>query len=382
MPVFPRPLAATGMPLRSREVNKDDSGLTETVAAALGGERAAALTALAGRVAELRDMSEDAATTDVLLVPLDGRAARRWERMAQPDERWVYLRSGDGTSVLAVDEASEAGLREPAAAVVYPELHMRMVSWWLVHAWRSADLLEDTLESLTRWRITSGAVTARAVIEEAGSLVDEGNALTQAWRTGKAAAVDDDVKRPVLVREALGPVLLKAALGSRMKGSHDKLQATNVLTLLKKLTRATGEARFPEWYDLLSDAAHPAFGARIALATPPLAHPSEAVTVRTYARAPMALDDGRSRRPLEPTVALAVADAVIAAGTHLLDALEDGLAVVDDFGLTTAAATLTRRTYWRDFQPVRGSRACPCGRGKWSACGHRWGQETPARALS
>ncbi|MFJ5786563.1 hypothetical protein [Streptomyces hydrogenans] len=363
-------------------MNKDDSGLTETVAAALGGERAAALTALAGRVAELRDMSEDAATTDVLLVPLDGRAAQRWERMAQPDERWVYLRSGDGTSVLAVDEASEAGLREPAAAVVYPELHMRMVSWWLVHAWRSADLLEDTLESLTRWRITSGAVTARAVIEEAGSLVDEVNALTQAWRTGKAAAVDDDVKRPVLVREALGPVLLKAALGSRMKGSHDKLQATNVLTLLKKLTRATGEARFPEWYDLLSDAAHPAFGARIALATPPLAHPSEAVTVRTYARAPMALDDGRSRRPLEPTVALAVADAVIAAGTHLLDALEDGLAVVDDFGLTTAAATLTRRTYWRDFQPVRGSRACPCGRGKWSACGHRWGQETPGRALS
>ncbi|MFI7289777.1 hypothetical protein ACIBRY_24475 [Streptomyces anulatus] len=55
------------------------------------------------------------------------------------------------------------------------------------------------------------------------------------------------------------------------------------------------------------------------------------------------------------------------------------MALVDDFGLTTAAATLTRRTYWRAFHPTRGSRACPRGRGKWSACGHRWGAVRPGR---
>lgn len=370
------------MPLRFRAVDKDESGLTKAVADALGAQRTAALAELASRVAALRRMSEDAGTNDVMLTPLTGRAAQKWERLALREaEDWVYVRSDDGATVLAVDQASEAGVREPAAAVIYPELHMRLVSWWLVHAWRSADLIADTLDNLTRWRITSGAVTARAVIEEAGSLVDEQSAIAQGWRNGKAAA-RDSIKRPALVREALNPVLLKAALGSRMKNSHERLQATNVLTLVKKLTKATGEERFPEWYDLLSDAAHPAFGARIAFATPPLVHPSRAVTVRSYARSPMTLTDGESVQALEPTVAFAVADSLIAAGTHMVNLLEDGLAIVDDFGLTTAAATLTRRNYWRDFHPTRGSRACPCGRGKWSTCGHHWGSSAPTPRTS
>lgn len=365
------------MPLRSRAVNMDESGLTKAVADALGAQRTAALTELTERVTALCSMSEDAGTIEVLLTPLKGRAAEKWERLARREaEDWVYVRSDDGATVLAVDQASEAGVRDPAAAVVYPELHTRLVSWWLVHAWRSADLLADTLDNLTRWRITSGAVTARALIEEAGALVDEQNAIAEAWRTGKAAA-KDSLKRPALVREVLAPVLLKAGFGSRMNGSNEQLQATNVLTLVKKLTKATGDDRFPKWYDLLSDAAHPAFGARIAFATPPLVHTSSAVTVRSYARSPMSLADGGSVQVLEPTVAFAVADSLISAGTHMLNVLEDGLAIVDDFGLTTSAATLTRRTYWRAFHPTRGSRACPCGRGKWSTCGHHWGSQIP-----
>ncbi|MFK4799167.1 hypothetical protein ACI3K5_10805 [Streptomyces sp. MPA0124] len=355
----------------------DEPGLTKAVADALGAQRTAALTELTERVTALRRMSEEAATTEVLLAPLTGRAAEKWERLALREaEDWVYVRSDDDATVLAVDQASEAGVRDPAAAVVYPELHTRLVSWWLVHAWRSADLLADTLDSVTRWRITSGAVTARALIEEAGALADEQKAVAEAWRTGKAAA-EDPLRRPALVRETLAPVLLKAGFGSRMNGSNEKLRATNVLTLVKKVTRATGDDRFPKWYDLLSDAAHPAFGARIALATPPLVHASNAVTVRSYSRSPMSLAEGASVRTLEPTVAFAVADSLIAVGSFMLDLLDEGLAVVDDFGLTTSAATLTRRTYWRAFHPVRGSRVCPCGRGKWSACGHHWGSGVP-----
>ncbi|MEV5262819.1 hypothetical protein AB0L02_32830 [Streptomyces anulatus] len=360
-------------------MDKDESGRTDAVAEALGDRRTAALAELTRRVAGLRDMSEHAGTSDVLLAPLTGPARRKWERLARREaEDWVFVLTDDDSTVLAVDEASEAGLRDPAAAVVYPEVHSRLVSWWLVHAWRSADLLADTLDSLTRWRIASGAVTARAVIEEAGALVDEHRAIVEGWRIGKAAA-EGSVKRPALVREALAPVLLKAGFGSRMENSHADFQATNVLTLVKKLTRETGEDRFPKWYDLLSDAAHPAFGARIAYATPAFRHESKAVMVRSYARSPMSLTDGRSAQSLEPTVALAVADSLIAAGTHIVDLLDDSLAVVDDFGLTTSAATLTRRTYWRAFHPTRGSRACPCGRGKWSACGHRWGAAGPGR---
>jgi hypothetical protein len=254
---------------------------------------------------------------------------------------------------------------------------MRLVSWWLVHAWRGVDLLADTLENLWQWRITSGAVTARALVEEAGSLTDEARRLADGWSAGKGAP-PDRLKQPETVRKALAPVLLQAAFGSRMKGSHQKTQATNVLTLVQKLSKVTADGRFAEWYDRLSDAAHPAFGARIAFASPPLMHDSGAVVVRFYARSPMAMHDGEVRQLLEPTIAFTVADALIASGEVICRLLEQALVLVDDVGLTTAAATLTRRPYWRNLAPARGNRACPCGRGRWSECRHRWGQPAPA----
>jgi len=359
--------------------DEKQSRLAEAVAEALGVERTKALADLTVRVADLQAMTADAGTTDVLLVPLEGRAARRWQELGlRRGEDWVFVASSDGTPILAVDEPSEEGMRHhAAAAVVYPELHTRLVSWWLVHAWRSVDLLEDTLENLLRWRITSGAVTARALIEEAGSLTDEARKLADGWKVGKAALADP-LKRPQAVRDALAPILVQASFGSRVKGSHEKVQATNVLTFVQKLAKATADARFTDWYDWLSDAAHPAFGARIAFASPPLVHDSGAVVVRSYARSPLSLANGRKRQPLEPTIAFAIADALIATGEVIAKVLEQSLVVVDDFGLTTAAATLTRRVYWRNFSPVRGSRACTCGRGRSSACRHRWGEPPPA----
>lgn len=356
------------------------SRLAEVVADALGTERARELADLAVRVAALDALTVDASTIDVLLVPMKSRSSRALqEHTRRSNETWVFVGSHDGTPLLAVDEPSEQGMRDPAGAVIYPELHTRLVSWWLVHAWRSVDLLEDTIENLWRWRITSGAVTARAVIEEAGSLAEEGCKLANGWTVAKASPADS-LKRPQAVRDALAPALLHAGFGSRMKISHQKLQATNVLTLVQKLAKATADNRFLEWYDWLSDAAHPAFGARIAFASPPMVHVSNAVRIRSYARSPMSLIGGGEHQLLEPTVAFAVADATIAAGKVITDVLHQALSVVDDVGLTTEAATLTLRSYWRNFSPVRGNRPCPCGRGPSSTCRHRWGE--PARTVT
>lgn len=358
------------------------SRLAEVAAETLGLQRSEALEELAGRVSRLLAMTADVGTMDVVLLPLRGRAAKEWEALArQQGEDWVYITSSGGATILATDEPSEAGLRDAAAAVIYPELHTRLVSWWLVHAWRGADLLEDTIESLRRWRIASCAVTARALLEEAGSLADEARKLAEGWRVGKAAPADP-MRRPQAVRDALGPILLQAGFGSRLKVSNEKLQATNVLTLVQKLAKLTGDARITDWYDWLSDAAHPAAGARIAFASPPLMHESHAVMLRWYARSPLELEaGGGDRQALEPTIALAAADATIAAGKVITDVLEQSLAVVDDMGLTTTAATLTRRVYWRNLIPVRGSRPCPCGRGRASACQHRWGEAAPALTI-
>jgi len=171
-------------------------------------------------------------------------------------------------------------------------------------------------------------------------------------------------------------------MATRLKGTPQTLQATNVLTYVQKLARASGDQRYITWYDWLSDASHPAFGARIALASPPMLHDSKAVMTRTYARAPLIRQSANGRREaLENEVGLHAADALIAAGSVLCGLLADALHVVDDFGLTTGAAGLTQRFYWRDLKPVRGSRPCPCGRGAWSKCQHRWGQPAPSVSI-
>lgn len=357
-------------------MQQDRSNWPEWVIEALGAQRVVALAQLSRRVASLQAMTVDERTTDVILVPLKGWSAAKWRLSSQGREDWVYVESADNMTVLAVDEPSAEGMRDPAAAVIYPELHTRLVSWWLIHAWRAIDLLEDTLENLHRWRIASGAVSGRAVVEEAGSLIDEATKLAEAWKVSKAMPTGK-IKRPAAVRKQVEPTLLHAAFGSRTQGSHERLQATNVLTLVRKLSKATNDERFVAWYDQLSDAAHPAHGARIAYASPPIVHNTGAVMTRWYARAPLTMQGKGQRSPLEPTIALTISDALIAAGHVITEALEGSLAVVDDMGLTTAAATLTSRSYWRNYSPARGNRPCPCGRGRASTCRHYWGQPAP-----
>lgn len=47
----------------------------------------------------------------------------------------------------------------------------------------------------------------------------------------------------------------------------DAPSATNVLTYVSKLDKLSKSSKFSDWYDWLSDASHPAFGARLVYVT-------------------------------------------------------------------------------------------------------------------
>lgn len=57
------------------------------------------------------------------------------------------------------------------------------------------------------------------------------------------------------------------------------------------------------------------------------------------------------------------AEAMASAGERIVDILAGALAIVDDFGLTTDAASYTERTYWRDYHRVRWVTGLPVRRG-------------------
>jgi hypothetical protein len=113
----------------------DAATFPEFIVKTLGATRIRQLVDLEGRVRELDELTAGAGTTEIVLIPLTDRKARTWRRLAEErGEDWVFVRSSDGATVLAVDEPSELAHDDPAAAVVFPELHTRLVSWWLVHA--------------------------------------------------------------------------------------------------------------------------------------------------------------------------------------------------------------------------------------------------------
>lgn len=353
-----------------------EAGLTNEVRRLLG-DRRDALVEVEELIRRVDDLTRDVSTIEVLLLPMKLNQAEKWRRQAlERREDWAFVETKNGTQVLAVDQPSKRGQREPWAAVVHPTVHTRLVSWWLFHAWRSSDLLTDTLSSVNRWRLYTAAVSARALIESTGCLLYEAKRVGAAWATAKAAEGGGAVRAEAVYRD-LAPILTRAGLGSRMKAAPDALKATNVQTYVDKLAKDAGDQRFADWYDWLSDAAHPAFGARIAFSSDPLVHDRRAVVERYYVRSPMHIQGKGRTQDFEHPIFQKSVDALIACAQVVDQVLEQSLHIVDDFGLTTEAPTYTLRSYWRDFVPTQGRLPCPWGRGTWNTCGHQWGAPAP-----
>lgn len=355
----------------------------EDVSAILGADRLAEMREAVEGLAGFREMTWNAATTDFVCRPLNPAEFSRWGRMAP--SRGVAIGyppepiEGVDTVFYVMDEASDAGLADPEAATIYPSVHSMMTSWWLVHAWRTIDLLDDASLSLMSWRVTSAAVAGRALIEQVGCLNYEATLLAKGWEAAKF--LDDSRSPGVAVFEDVRPVLIKAAVSTRMNEPSPQRTAVNVMTYVSKLVRATGDERYNDWYEWLTETAHPAYGARVANSSPAMSDGS--ILVRSYARQPMwVMSPTGERLPSEHPIAPKVLETVIACATAASSLLRSSLALVDDFGLTTAAGTLTRRSYFRQLTPQRGRKHCPCGCGPWSDSGHFWGQSAPLVAVA
>jgi hypothetical protein len=356
-----------------------DEGRQEASAHVLGDVRVQRLAALQEQAEALSDLTKNAFGFEMTLLPLNrSEFAKLRASSARSSESWVFTASESKGRYLAMDEASDSALLHPAEATIYTPIHTQLVSWWLFHAWRSLDLILNVITSLYDWHPYIAAVTSRAVIEQAGCLLYESRKIADGWTAAKTFNTPDEFARINEVRNLLTPLLTSVAFGTRLSAMEGRgLRATNVLTYVDKLAAATGESEIRSWYDWLSDAAHPAFGARIAGSSDPLIHDTRAVLIRYHDRSPLHLvgRDGVSQFQY-PIVAHA-ADAVTTCGSLTFKILNQMLEIVDDFGLTTAAATYTTRDYWRNFTPTRGNRQCQCGRGSWARCAHWWGGRTP-----
>lgn len=326
----------------------------------------------------LDELTREAYVEEVRVVPMDDAAARVWRSTAAANsESWVFAAGGGKTS--AVDRPSDLGTQNPIDAIVFSPLHSQLVGWWLFHVWRSVDLLKAGLDASESGTTSVAAVTSRALIEELGCLVTEVRQIRKAWEAAKLMEVDP-VRRVEQVRDALNPILTNVLLASRMRTKPaDAPSATNVLTYVSKLDKLSKSSKFSDWYDWLSDASHPAYGARLVYVTNPLRHASGAAVLRLHSRTPLHLvNSGGDRIDFTYDIEGRARAALGTCGSHLIEYLYAGLKLVDDFGLTTCAAAMTERTYWRNLVPPQLREECPCGCGEWVESVHVWGAHVPA----
>lgn len=330
------------------------------------------------QTSSLDELTRDAYVEEVQVVPMDAEAAMGWKRMAAANgEDWVYAVRGGKTS--ALDRPSSLGQRNPIPAVVFPPLHSQLVGWWLFHAWRSIDLLKSGLDASASGTTSIAAVASRALIEELGCLVTEVRLIQKAWEAAKLPDVDP-VRRAELLGRELAPTLTRMLFASRMSTKPANApSATNVLTYISKLDKLSKSSKFSDWYDWLSDASHPAYGARLVYVTNPLRHECGSTVLRMHSRSPLHLvGPGGDRTDFTYDIETRASAALGTCGSLLVEHLYAALKLVDDFGLTTSAPAMTERTYWRNLLPALPGDECPCGCGAWAASLHEWGARAPS----
>jgi hypothetical protein len=344
-----------------------------TTAEALGDDIVAKLAHLEDQVLHLDLLVAKADLTEKHITPMDSDAFSAFEKYAPEhlNEHWASAELADDTYI-CLDDVPPLRGQEIAEALAYPVIHMQLLGWWLAHAWRFIDLADSAIKSLDSWNITTAAIASRALIEEVSCVLYEADELSKRWSEAKSSPAND---RAAAVTALFHNKLLEFRYASRGFGDSVPWPATNVMTYIQKLAKRYGHENMTKFYAVLSNAAHPAIGARMAYASLLPNHETGAYSLRRLSRRPTAA--GKSS-DLTFFFASTAAEATYLFGDQGWHLLYQALFMVDDFGLTTRSGLLTRHRYWRKLQPGnRSSDNCPCKCGRWSGAKHQWGQPAP-----
>ena len=335
------------------------------------------MAAIASRIQDLRAWGDRVGPVTLRQWELARTTLDRLERAISDEEEWLILTLTDGT-VLASDDFSDLGRLRPVAAVIYPELDSRLWAWWFTHAWSTLELADEAARALRGWSLASAATLTRSLLETVAAFSYEARQLGDAWRNAKKLPGGPD--RPLRVRQEIGPRLLRAFRGSRMKESPDLLRPANVLTWIERLARDTHRTELLEWYDQLSDAAHPSSSARTLYASVMFMHDSGGKAETLFSYGPIGATEEQTEQSVDTRVSefpRTISDVWVYCVDVLLHLLPLAFTLPADFSLTSKARDLVGTAYLNNMWSGPG---CLCGCDGDHA--HRWSGDFPPLRLS
>jgi hypothetical protein len=329
--------------------------------------------------------------------------------------RWACL-TGD-KEVLAfpintnIDISKARNPLRQSMMALFIEVHSRLVSWWLVNAWRSQQLADSTWQLGDAVQIIPAAACARSLLETAASCWIETKSLHSIWVETKrdCAKNGPGVKHWNSLRSEINKLTWGAKFDKRapdLEKIYGAIPRANVLTLVEKLARVTDDP-VHEDYQWLCNAVHPSIGGMLSFAAPMMQHdtmthafqwvsafPTHFKTIKIGYDKVKLIESGRdvlvdpeiiamaklstSPESRVATIQQALARSATLAVSILERTLDDALRIIDDIGLTTRAPAMASFPYWRNLTHKKGNTLCPCRSGhKAKHCLHLWSDAAP-----
>jgi hypothetical protein len=258
-------------------------------------------------------------------------------------------------------KSSQVFSKGPLALFI--EVHSRLISWWLINAWRSQQLANATWHLADSRQLIPAAACARSLLETAASFWLEAKNVREVWNQTKLACASKppDVNNWLRFRSLLNEITWGAKFDTRspdLKQTCGRINRQNVLTQIEKLTRAT-DSRIQNDYQWLCNAVHPSIGSVLVFTAPMLLHESDANFFQTVCGVGAHIQRPSGEVSRVSTIQEALARSAILAVNVLERTLDDALKVVDDIGLTTKAPRMASFNYWRNLGKAHGRASCP-----------------------
>jgi hypothetical protein len=291
----------------------------------------------------------------------------------------------DQTVVLAFPvnkKVHTEGSKQALYLALYIEIHSRLVSWWLVNAWRSKQLADATWQLSNSMQLIPAAACARSLVETAAYFWLDLKRIRELWSLTKEDYTEHgpNFQHYLDLSLELYKVLWGAKFDNRVPDLEKGFKAVprpNVLTQIDRLARAT-DYPLQRDYQWLCNTVHPSIGGLLVLSSPLVQHPTKTHGFQRVCEVPPIITASTSKDSDLRDVPEALARAALLAVDVLEKSLNDALKVIDDIGLTTKAPKMASFDYWRNLVPKHGSARCPCRSGrKAKHCLHRWTDPTP-----
>ncbi|MGP6089747.1 hypothetical protein [Antarctobacter jejuensis] len=128
-------------------------------------------------------------------------------------------------------------------------------AYTVMSVWRTAELLRSAVKSLGGGETIASAIVARAAVESVVQFLDVSRKVSPTLEDLQKL----DFSNHIIASTELEELILKSVFSSRLPDAEKELNPTNILTILKRVSKIKGHSDLMAHYGVLCEVTHPNF---------------------------------------------------------------------------------------------------------------------------